>query len=442
MIKKSTLLVLLFLFNAAGTVQAQTDAVKEIIDSNYDYLADLYKHFHEHPELSQQEEQTSTRLAKELRQLGFSVTEGVGGHGVVGVYENGEGPNILVRSDMDALPINEQTGVDFASTKVVTNKDGEDTPVMHACGHDMHMAVMAGTAGVLTEMKDQWQGTLIFIGQPAEELFSGARAMIGDGLFERFPEPDYMLALHVGSSRAAGKVGMASGYAYANVDMGEIIVKGRGGHGAYPNLTVDPVVIASKLVLDLQTLISREIAATDMANISIGSIRGGTAANIIPDEVVMDIALNVHSEETRKKLLNRIREMCEGAGRAAGLPEEDWPELKLNKDTRVSSVYNDPELVSDLRGTFNELLGEENVQKTQPSMYGEDFGEYNHAKPDIPGVIFGLGSIDPEVIKSRSPSEIPSTHSPKYIPDLEPTLRTGILSMSSAVLDLLRENGD
>lgn len=442
MIKKSTLLLLVIIFSAVSTVQAQTDAVKEIIDSNYDYLTNLYKHFHSHPELSQQEKYTSARLAKELQQIGFSVTEHIGGHGVVGVFENGEGPNILVRSDMDALPIKEQTGVDFASTKTFTNEDGEETPVMHACGHDMHMTVMVGTARALKEMKDQWQGTLIFIGQPAEELFTGARAMIADGLFERYPEPDYMLALHVGSSRAAGKVGMASGYAYANVDMGKIVVKGRGGHGAYPNLTVDPVVIASKLVLDLQTLISREIAATDLANISIGSIRGGTSANIIPDEVIMDVALNVHNEDTRQKLLNRIREMCAAAGKAAGLPEEDWPELRLNKDTRVSSVYNDPELVGDLRRTFNELLGEENVQETQPSMYGEDFGEYNHAKPDIPGVIFGLGSIDPEVMESRSPSEIPSTHSSKYIPDLEPTLRTGILSMGSVVLDLLSGKDD
>lgn len=423
----------------SSAVFPQTHAVEQIMDENYDYLESLYKHFHAHPELSLQEDNTSAKLAGELRQLGFTVTERVGGYGIVGVLENGDGPVILVRSDMDALPMREETGVPFGSTQITTTNEGEETYVMHACGHDMHMAIMVGTARVLTGLKDRWQGTLVFIGQPAEELLSGARAMIADGLFERFPDPDYMLALHVNSAMESGQVGFSSGYAYANVDMGRIVVRGRGGHGAYPNLTIDPVVIASKLVLDLQTLISREMSALDLANISVGSIRGGSSANIIPNEVLMDVALNAHGEETRERLIRRIREKLEGAGMAAGLPREDWPRLILDEDTRVSSVYNNPGLGRKLEETFTRVLGEENVNETPPLMYGEDFGEYGSAKPEIPAILFGVGSIDPEVVEQAGGdfSEIPSTHSPEYLPHLTPTMKTGILTMSSAVMDLL-----
>lgn len=423
----------------SSAVFAQMHAVEQIMDENYDYLESLYEHFHAHPELSLQEENTSAKLAGELRQLGFTVTERVGGYGIVGVLENGDGPVILVRSDMDALPMREETGVPFASTQITTNNEGEETYVMHACGHDMHMAIMVGTAKVLTRQKDHWQGTLVFIGQPAEEILSGARAMIADGLFERFPEPDYMLALHVNSAMESGQVGFSSGYAYANVDMGRIVVRGRGGHGAYPNLTIDPVVIASKLVLDLQTVISREISALDLANISIGSIRGGSSANIIPNEVLMNVALNAHGEETRERLIRRVREKLEGAGMAAGLPREDWPRLILDEDTRVSSVYNNPGLGRMLEETFTRVLGEENVHETPPLMYGEDFGEYGSARPETPALLFGVGSIDLEVVEQAGGdfSEIPSTHSPDYLPHLTPTMKTGIMTMSSAVMDLL-----
>lgn len=436
---KFSALVLTFTAILYSTTFGQSDAVENIIDDNYDYLEDLYKHFHEHPELSLQEESTSGKLAAELEQLGFTVTRNVGGHGIVGVLENGDGPVILVRSDMDALPMKEETNAPFASKQIAKNIDGEETNVMHACGHDLHMAAMIGTARVLLHEKDQWQGTLVFIGQPAEELLSGARAMIQDGLFERFPEPDYMLALHVNSAVETGKVGFSPGLAYANVEMGEIIVKGRGGHGAYPDATVDPVVLASQLVLDLQTIISREISPHDLANISIGSIRGGSSPNIIPNEVTLQVSLNVHTDATRDLLIDRIEEKAKGAGMAAGLPEEDWPQLVLNDDTRVSSVYNDPEMGEKVRDSFERLLGEENFYEAQPTMYGEDFGEYNHARPDIPGILFGIGSISPENMEAgeKGELEIPTTHSSKYLPDLEPTLKTGIKAMSGAVIDLL-----
>ncbi len=439
---KNFISVLIFLFVFSNIAFGQSDVINNVINDHFESLQELYKHFHANPELSLQEENTSLRLAEELRELGFSVTESVGGHGIVAVFENGAGPVILVRSDMDALPMREETGVPFASTATAITAEGEQTYVMHACGHDMHMAAMVGTAKVLSELNEQWSGTLVFIGQPAEELFLGARAMIRDGLFERFPVPDYMLALHVDSAMPSGQVGFSTGYAYANVDMGEIVVRGRGGHGAYPNYTVDPVVMASRIVLDLHTMISREISAIDPANISIGSIRGGSSANIIPAEVRMEIALNVQREETRNRLIERIEEKLKGAGIAEGLSEDEWPRLILNENTRVASVYNDPEMGERVRGTFKRVLGEENVHETLPFMYGEDFGEYNHAMPDIPGILFGVGSIPPDDMKAAEAGlkNIPTTHSPLYLPDLEPTLRTGILTMSSAIIDLMNGN--
>ena len=442
---KNFISVFIFLFVISSKAFGQSDAINDInyiIDDHFESLEVLYKHFHANPELSLQEENTSRRLAEELRHLGFSVTEQVGGYGIAGVYENGDGPVILVRSDMDALPMREETGVPFASSATAVTIDGSETYVMHACGHDMHMTTMVGTAKVLVQLRDQWSGTLVFIGQPAEELFLGARAMIGDGLFERFPQPDYMLALHVDSAMPSGQVGFSSGYAYANVDMGEIVVKGRGGHGAYPNYTVDPVVMASRIVLDLHTMISREISATDPANISIGFIRGGSSANIIPNEVRMEMALNVHNENTRERLIRRIEEKLKAAGIAEGLSEDEWPQLILNDETRVASVYNDPEMGERVRHTFQRVLGPENVYEPLPFMYGEDFGEYNHAMPDIPGILFGVGSIPSDDIKAAEAGlkEIPTTHSPLYLPDLEPTLRTGILTMSSAIIDLMNGN--
>jgi amidohydrolase len=439
---KKILPLFVFLFCVNGMLYGQSNEISDLINEHFESLQELYKHFHANPELSLQEENTSRQLAGELRELGFTVTERVGGYGIVAVFENGDGPVILVRSDMDALPMREETGVSFASTATAITAEGEQTYVMHACGHDMHMAAMVGTAKVLSELKEQWSGTLVFIGQPAEELFLGARAMIEDGLFDRFPRPDYMLALHVDSAMPSGQVGFSTGYAYANVDMGEIIVRGRGGHGAYPNYTVDPVVMASRIVLDLHTMISREISAIDPANISIGSIRGGSSANIIPAEVRMEIALNVQREETRNRLIERIEEKLKGAGIAEGLPEDEWPRMILNENTRVASVYNDPELGERVRGTFERVLGEVNVHETLPFMYGEDFGEYNHAMPDIPGILFGVGSIPPDDMEAAEAGlkNIPTTHSPLYLPDLEPTLRTGILTMSSAIIDLMNGN--
>lgn len=423
---------------------AQTEDIRRIIDNQYNYIEKLYKYFHAHPELSMEEENTSGRLAKELRQLGYLVTEKVGGYGIVAVLENGDGPVVMVRADMDALPIKEETGVSFASNQLVTMSDGQSTHLMHACGHDIHMSVLVGTAKIFKNLQDKWQGTLVLIGQPSEENFTGAGAMIEDGLFERFPLPDYILGLHVNSAQSAGEVGYSPGYAYANVDMGRIVVKGRGGHGAYPDLTIDPVVLASQLVMSLQTIITREISALDPANITIGSIHGGTSANIIPNEVELRLVLRSLNNDVHEKLIKRINEKCEGIGYAAGLPKEDWPKLILNDATHVSSVYNTPELGEKLKKSFSKAVGEENVYTIPPLMYGEDFGEYGSAKPEIPAFLFSLGSVKPEdlvALEKGLIDDLPSTHSSKYLPDFEPTIKTGILTMSSAVMDLfLSEN--
>jgi amidohydrolase len=418
---------------------AQTQAIQEIIDHEYGYLEELYKHLHAHPELSNREENTSERIADELRRIGLVVTENVGGFGVVGVLENGEGPVVMVRSDMDALPIMEETGVSFASTRTAVLASGEETGVMHACGHDMHMAVMVGTARALNKLRDQWSGTLIFIAQPAEETGSGARAMISDGLFERFPRPDYSLALHVNSALESGKAGVVSGYAYANVDNITILVKGRGGHSAYPDLTVDPIIIASGLVLNLQTIISREISALDSAVLSVGSFRGGHTANVIPNEVELRITLRTFRDEVREKIIRRIRDMSDAAGKAAGLPEGEWPEIELNENPNPS-VYNDPPLAERVSRTLKNVLGKDNVVDISPVMYGEDFALYGRSSPDIQAVLYSLGSVKPADIalyEEGSIDAIPSTHSSRYLPDLEPTLRTGILTMGSTVLELM-----
>ena len=377
-------------------------------------------------------------MAEELGRLGFDVTEDVGGHGVVAVLKNGEGPAVLVRSDMDALPIKEQTGVEFASSET-TILEGQKTPVMHACGHDMHMTAMIGTANTLTELKDSWSGTLILIAQPAEEIGAGSKAMINDGLFERFPRPDYAFALHVNSALESGKAGITPGYAYASVDEIQVLIKGRGGHGAYPDLTVDPVVMASKLVLNLQTIITREISAFESVVLSIGAIQSGSSYNTVPETAELRMTLRTFKESIRKKILQRIHDMAEATGKAAGLPKEEWPEVFVDEEP-LPEVYNSPELSEIMFETFGDVLGEENVVELSPVMYGEDFGRYGRVKPEIPILLYSVGAIDPQQMEMKQQGKIeaiPSTHSSRFLPDVEPTLKTGVLTMSSAVLRLM-----
>lgn len=416
-------------------------AIKPIIEKEYASLEELYKELHQHPELSFMEEQTAAKLATLMKENGnFTVTEKVGGFGVVAVMKNGEGPVVLVRTDMDALPVKEQTGIAFQSQVIVKNDQGETIPVMHACGHDLHMTVWAGVAKVMSQLKNKWKGTLVFIAQPAEERAGGAVAMLKDGLYTRFPLPDYALALHVNSNVQSGKLGYCAGYALANIDMIDITVKGKGGHGAMPQHTKDPVVIAAKLVLELQTIVSREIAPLDPAVLTVGSVHGGSKGNIIPDQVKLELTVRSFKDEVQKKIIDRIKQTCEGIAMASGLEKELYPVVTIRNEY-TPSVYNDPALSEKLARHFATLVGEDNVLKLEPEMYGEDFGRYGREKTQVPILLYSLGVVkEADMLASKKGEKsLPSIHSATFFPDTEKSIRTGILSMSSAILFLLNE---
>lgn len=423
------------LFTASAV--AADDLIKAI-DQDYAYLDALYQHLHSNPEVSFMEEKTAARIAQELRQIGFEVTEKVGGHGVVAVLKNGEGPTVLVRTDLDGLPVKEQTGLSFASTAIVQDDKGNTVPAMHACGHDVHMTSLVGTARRLVSMQDKWQGTLVMIGQPAEEKVGGAKAMLAEGLFERFPRPDYNLALHVSASLPAGDVGMASGYALANVDSVDIAVKGIGGHGAYPHTTKDPVVLASQIVVALQTLVSRETSPLEPGVVTVGSIHAGTKHNIISDGAHLQLTVRSYSDEVRKNLLDGIKRIAHGQAASMGLPEDLWPEVSYSEST--PATYNDPGLTERVMGSLSARLGADHVQSLSPVMGAEDFAYYGRVEPKIPSLIFWLGAVKPEDVEAaaRGEKKLSSLHSPFFAPDREKVLRKGVEAMTTAVLDLMK----
>jgi amidohydrolase len=407
-------------------------------DAEVPSLLGFYKDLHTYPELSLREEATAGKVASELRAAGLEVTEKVGGHGVVGVLKNGDGPTILIRTDLDALPVKEQTGLPYASAVTVKDEQGNLVPVMHACGHDIHMSCFVGTARVLAKSRATWKGTLVFIGQPAEERVLGARFMLRDGLFSRFPKPDKALALHVWGDMPAGTVGLTSGYALANVNTVEIIVHGVGGHGSAPQTTKDPIVLASEIVLALQTIVSREIRPGDPAVVTVGTIHGGTKNNIISDEVRMGLTLRSYDDGVRQHLISAIQRITRGLGIAAGLPEEKLPEVKVSEEA-APALFNQPEMVVRLRKVFEDALGQENVVIRDPVMGAEDFAEYGRTKEKVPICLFWLGSVEAgRVAAARAAGEmLPSLHSPLYAPDPEPTIRTGIRAMTAAVIEML-----
>jgi len=406
--------------------------------SEGDYLIALYEHLHEHPELSFQEQETSARIALELERAGFQVTTGVGGYGVVAVLENGTGPVLMLRSDMDALPVREQTGLPYASTVVATQDDGNEVPVMHACGHDVHMTVLVGTARALAASRDTWHGTLVLVAQPAEERGAGARLMLADGLFKRFPRPDYNLALHASAELPAGSIGYTRGYAMANVDSVDINIRGIGGHGAYPHKTRDPVVLAAELILQLQTIVSREISPLESAVITVGSIHGGSKHNIIGDSVKLQLTVRSYSDETRDYLLRRIREISIGLARTAGLPEELLPEVRV-KDEYTPSVYNDPLLTDKAAAVLKSEFGEQNVREVPPVMAGEDFARYGRTQPPVPSLLFWLGTVDPErySVATEEGENLPGLHSPLFKPLPAPAIETGVRAFTALVRSLL-----
>ena len=321
-------------------------------------LLDLYKDLHQNPELSYKEFKTSKKLSLILKDLGYEVTNGVGGNGVVALLKNGEGKTVMLRADMDGLPVKEKTGASYASKTKTLNDDGQEVFTMHACGHDVHMTVLIGTAQYLIQNKSDWNGTLILNLQPAEEVSGGARNMIKDGLFTRFPRPDFNLALHVSAGMEAGKVGYLPGWAMANVDAVDITVKGVGGHGAYPHTTKDPIVLSAQIINQLQTIVSRQIAPTDPAVVTVGSIHGGTKHNVIPNEVKLQLTLRSYTDEVRNKTISEIKRIVRGTAISAGLPEELFPVVEI-KDEYTPAVFNNPELVEKLRISFEKSLGKD-----------------------------------------------------------------------------------
>jgi amidohydrolase len=436
---RSTIMACLFLIllgvpGSAADPRTPAADIKKLIADNLPHLEALYKHLHSHPELSLKEVQTAARLAKELREIGFEVTEKVGGTGIVGVLRNGDGPTIMVRTDMDALPVLEQTGLPYASRVSVRGADGLETGVMHACGHDMHMTCWVGTARVLATLKDKWKGTLVFIGQPAEEIGTGARMMLADKLFERFPRPDYALALHCDGRIAHGTVSYTDGLALANVDSVDITVKGKGGHGAAPHTTVDPVVLAARIVLDLQTIASREVNPIDPVVVTVGSIHGGSKHNIIPGEVKLQLTVRTTKDAIRKHVLEAIERIARAAAQGARAPE---PEVKVQVGEFTPALVNDAKLTRRVVPVLKEVLGEANVLERPLMLGGEDFSQYGRA--GVPIFLFFLGTIDPERVATaaREDRELPSLHSDVYYPVPEPTIKAGVLAMSASVLNLL-----
>jgi amidohydrolase len=395
-------------------------------------ITELYRELHAAPELSFQEEKSAARIAEELRQVGAEVTTGIGGHGLVGILKNGEGKVLLLRADMDALPVAEETGLPYASRVRVKNERGQTVGVAHACGHDIHMANLVGVARFLNEHRDAWQGTAICLFQPAEEKGAGSQAMLDDGLLDKIPRPDYAVALHVAADVETGKVGFCPGYALANVDSVDIVIKGRGGHGAYPETTIDPIVIAAKLILDLQTIVSREIAPIEPAVITVGAIEGGTKHNVIADTCHLQLTVRSYTPEVRQQLADAIRRKASAAAASAGAGE---PEIEFSDGT--PSMYNDPALTEQLTQVARRTLGDANVEASPQSMGGEDFSRYGLA--GMPICMFRVGTVAPGrlVELKKDGGQPPSLHSPRYYPDAEETLRTSLTTMGAAALELL-----
>ena len=400
-------------------------------------LINLYKELHANPELSFKEEKTSKKLANILKDLGLEVTENFGGYGVVALFKNGEGKTIMLRADMDGLPVEELTGAPYASRTKSFNQVGDEVFTMHACGHDIHMTSLIGTVINLLENKDEWQGNLLINLQPAEEVSGGARNMIKEGLFKKFPRPDYNLAFHVSADLPAGKIGYVPGWAMANVDSMDITIKGVGGHGAYPHTTKDPIVMASQLINSLQTIVSREIAPIEAAVVTVGSIHGGTKHNVIPSEVRLQLTLRSYKPEVRNQTISTIRRMARGLAEANGLSKESYPDITL-KDEYTPALFNNPELTEKVRTSFETALGKENVLELSPVMGGEDFGMYGRDEPIIPTALFWLGSVNKKVYDTslRENIGLPSLHSAYFLPDPEPTISTGVKAMSAAIIDL------
>jgi amidohydrolase len=430
---KSLLLVLLSLM--AVPVRAQDAS-----------LVDTYKDLHAHPELSHYEERTSGILATELRKAGYTVTDHIGvdpdgthAYGVVGILKNGPGPTLLVRADMDALPIVEETGVPYASHVVTKTKSGQDTGVMHACGHDIHTTVLIGTARALAAAKSQWHGTLMLIGQPSEETIDGAKAMLADRLYERFGTPNMVIGLHDTNLLPAGSVALTSGQAMASSTSIDVAIRGIGGHGSRPDLGRDPVTLAALYITQIQTIVSREEDPRDPSVVTVGDIHGGTRRNIIPDSVKLEITARTFSDKARQTILDGLRQMAIGIGTSAGLPADKMPIVTVLDNEFAPSLYNDPSMSARVKATLQKTLGQDNVTDAPPLMGSEDVGVLGLDRK-IPVVYFWLGAMYPDRLATAQAAgkELPGPHTSHFEPDPEPTIATGVKSMTAVAISLLQ----
>ena len=425
-----------FLFAAPAIAQEIGGTIKGDMPG----LMELYRDLHANPELSQQEVKTSAKLAARARALGFAVTEKVGGTGVVAVLKNGPGPILLIRADMDGLPVVEQTGLPFASMVKATTAGGIESGVMHACGHDTHMTAWVETAKLMSAMKAKWSGTLVMILQPAEETGKGARMMLEDGLFMRFPHPEYALAFHDAANFEAGRIAYTPGPALANVDSVDVVVKGVGGHGAYPQTAKDPIVLGAKIVMALQTLVSREQDPQDPAVVTVGSFRAGAKHNIIPDEATLLLTVRSYSDETRAKLIEGIKRIARGEAIASGMPEDKMPVVTV-QDEYTPSTYNPPEFAEQMAGVLRAHFPPGRVVKAPAAMGGEDFGRFYREDKSIKSLIFWVGGVpaDKMVEAAKGKVTLPSLHSPFWAPEADKVIPTAAEAMTVLAMDILKK---
>ena len=426
------------LMASAMTGAAFAQDLRQSIRQDMPSLLEIYRDLHAHPELSLQETRSAARMADEARRLGFTVTNGVGGTGVVAVMENGPGPVLMLRADMDALPVEEQTGLPYSSQVRATSLAGVESGVMHACGHDTHMTAWMGTARRLVELRDRWSGTLVMIGQPGEELGLGAKAMLDDGLFTRFPKPSHVIAFHDSAMLPAGTIGYTPGPALANVDSVDIVVRGVGGHGASPHTTRDPIVLASRIVSSLQTLVSRELDPLDSAVVTVGSFHSGTKHNIISDEARLQLTVRSYTPEIRRQLLDGIARISRGEAIAAGIPEDRMPQISIEENYTPATV-NTEALTRSTAALFTEHFGAERVREVRPIMAGEDFSQFHLADRNIESLIFWVGGV-PQAqwdAAQRDGTVLPSLHSPFWAPEPDATISTAVEAMVVASLGVL-----
>jgi hippurate hydrolase len=410
-------------------------------------LVDTYKGLHAHPELSHHEEHTAALLAGELRKVGYAVTERVGkyadgtqAYGLVAILENGPGPRLLIRADMDALPVVEATGVSYASQVKTKNASGQEVGVMHACGHDIHVSTMIGTARALAALKRQWHGTLMLVGQPSEETSDGAKAMLADRLYERFGTPDLAIALHDTNFRAAGTVSLASGAMMASLSSIDVTLRGVGGHGARPQEVKDPIVMAGEFIVQLQTIVSRQENPRDPTVVTVGDIHGGTKRNIVPDEVKMELTARAFSEPARQIILDGIQRTAQGVALSAGVPADRAPIVYVDENESTPVMYNDPALAKRVQAALDKSLGKQNVFTEDPIMASEDFGMFGLEGHKIPAVLLWLGAMEPAKFAAAQAAgkPLPGLHTNHFQPDPEPTLRTGVTAMTSVAISLLQ----